>query len=72
MPDTLSARARKAALTRHRNGDDPALVDAARDLAAANIGSYIKRVVDAAPPLTAQQRDKLALLLRGSDSGPGA
>ncbi len=29
-----------------------------------HLDSYIKRMVDAAPPLTAEQRDKLALLLR--------
>ncbi len=27
---------------------------------------YVRRVVEAAPPLTAEQRDRLALLLRGS------
>jgi len=27
--------------------------------------AYIKHVVDLAPPLTAQQRDRLAVLLRG-------
>jgi hypothetical protein len=27
---------------------------------------HIRRVVEAAPPLTAEQRDRLALLLRGS------
>lgn len=38
----------------------------ARDLAAARIQDYIKRVVDAAPPLTSEQRDRLAGLLRGA------
>ena len=27
---------------------------------------HVRRVVEAAPPLTAEQRDRLALLLRGS------
>jgi hypothetical protein len=31
---------------------------------------HIRRVVDAAPPLTAEQREKLALLLRGSRVSP--
>lgn len=29
---------------------------------------YIKKLVDAAPPLTPEQRDRLALLLRGGDA----
>jgi hypothetical protein len=33
------------------------------------LAEYIKRVVDSAPPLTAEQRDKLALLLRPSTAG---
>ncbi len=37
-----------------------------RDLAAARIAGYIKVTVDAAPPLTADQRDRLAALLRGN------
>jgi hypothetical protein len=66
------ARARVAALSRSRATDDPDFVDAHRDLAAANIAAYIKRTVDAAPPLTAEQRDRLALLLRGSAGAGGA
>ncbi len=34
----------------------------------AKLADYIKRTVDAAPPLTNAQRDRLALLLRGGDS----
>jgi hypothetical protein len=33
-------------------------------LKAERLEDYIARVVDAAPPLTAEQRDRLALLLR--------
>lgn len=40
--------------------------EARRELAEANIAAYITRVVAAAPPLTAEQGDRLALLLRGS------
>jgi len=63
-PAVATARARKAALTRHHPGDTDALAGASRDLAAANLADYIKRTVDAAPPLTAEQRDRLALMLR--------
>lgn len=37
----------------------------AREYAAARLADYIKRTVQQAPPLTAEQRDRLALLLRG-------
>ena len=53
-----------ASLSRYHPGS-PELTDARRDLAAANLAAYIRRTVDAAPPLTNEQRDRLALLLRG-------
>jgi hypothetical protein len=54
-------------------GAPPEQVDAARaDLATANISAYIRRVIDAAPPLTAEQRDRLATLLRPDGGGPCA
>ena len=31
----------------------------------AGLDAYVARLVDAAPPLTSEQRDKLALILRG-------
>ena len=58
-------RARVAALTRSRPENDPDLLDARRELRAARLEDYIRRTVDAAPPLTDDQRDRLALLLRG-------
>ncbi len=42
----------------------PALVEARRDLAAAKLEAYIQRVVDEAPELTAEQKSRLALLLK--------
>ncbi len=64
------ARARLAALTRHNPHGDH--TDARRDLAAANIAAYVRKVVDAAPPLTDEQRDRLTLLLRGPSNTGGA
>lgn len=62
------ARGRLAAAVRH-HGDDIAAVDTARrTLRAANLEDHIRRTVAAAPPLTADQRDRLALLLRGGGS----
>lgn len=56
-------RARVASLTRSRTADDPELVNARRNLKAERLADYILKTVDAAPPLTAAQRDRLALLL---------
>ena len=58
-------RARVASLSRSRASDDPDLTEARRDLAAARLAEHITRVVDAAPPLSVEQRDRLANLLRG-------
>ena len=41
-------------------------------LASHSVDANIRRLVDAAPPLTAEQRDKLALLLRGPSSDTAA
>jgi len=46
--------------------DSPNKDDLAREYAAARIAAYVERTVSSAPPLTTEQRDKLALLLRGS------
>ena len=59
-----SERARVASLSRSRTADDPALLDARRDLRAARAEEYVRQLVDSAPPLTSEQRDRLAVLLR--------
>lgn len=56
-------RARVAALSRSRSSDDPELVDAHRNLRAERLADYITRTVDKAPPLSSEQRNKLAALL---------
>lgn len=58
-------RARYAALTRHRSADDPDVEAARRDFTAAHLSDYITKTVAAGGPLTAAQRDQLAVLLRG-------
>jgi hypothetical protein len=45
--------------------DSPEVLDARRALNAAKIEKAIRELVDAWPPLTADQRHKLASLLRG-------
>lgn len=58
-------RARVAALSRDRSPDDPELLDARRNMRAERLAQHIKQLVDEAPPLTLDQRDRLARLLRG-------
>lgn len=58
-------RARVASLSRSRTDDDPDLERARRDLRAARLEEYIRRTVDAAPPLSVEQKDRLAALLTG-------
>lgn len=62
-------RNRVAILTRHHPDSAELIADARRELAAAKLEDYIRRVVDGAPPLTPGQRDRLAILLRGGLSG---
>lgn len=58
------ARSRVGVAARRR---DPAAIEAARrDLAEAKLAAYIRRVVDDAPDLGPEVRDRLALLLRGT------
>ena len=46
-----------------RRRDPEAVENARRDLAAAKLEAHIRQVVDAAPPLSASQRERLAVLL---------
>lgn len=62
-------RARVASLSRSRTPDDPELLDARRNLRAERLALHIATVVAEAPPLTAEQRDRLAVLLRGGGQG---
>ena len=64
MSETLALRGRVASLSRSRPATDPDLVNARRDLAAAKLDAYIQKVVAEAPPLTDEQRDRIAALLR--------
>lgn len=59
----LAERGKLAAVTRHHGPDHPAVTEARRDLRAARAEEYIRKLVDEAPPLTAEQRAALAALL---------
>lgn len=65
-------RAKVAALKRHRHDpNDPDVTDAVRDLAAARLEDYVRGVVDTFPPLTDDQRNRIAALLRPVESSGG-
>jgi hypothetical protein len=70
-PATRATIARIAAHARWRNAPD-AVVQERRELDVRRVEDYIRRLVDAAPPLTPEQRDRLSTLLRpgGSLGGP--
>ena len=59
-------RARIAALSRDRKPDDPELLDAGRDLAYERLAENVRKVVDAAPPATADQLARIAAILAGT------
>lgn len=62
-------RGRVAGLSRDRAPDDPELVDARRDLAATVLEARVRRALDADPPLSAEQRNRIADLLLQSTAG---
>ena len=57
-------RAKVASWSRTRPADDPELLAARRDLKAAKLEEYVAKVVATAPPLTDEQANKIASLLR--------
>lgn len=68
MPITSEAahlRGRIAGLSRDRSPDDPELLDARRNLRATMLRDHVQKVLAEAPPLTQEQRDRVAALLRG-------
>jgi hypothetical protein len=72
-PDpVLSQRGRRNVLVRHYGADDPRTVEAERDLKAAGLEQHIREIIDTAPPITEEQRSRLALLLRGPSSDTAA
>ncbi|MFC5140323.1 hypothetical protein ACFPK1_18935 [Actinomycetospora rhizophila] len=58
-PRKLAARAGAAAKHKHPDADE-----LRSELAAERIAAYVEKVLASAPPLTNDQRDRLAVLLR--------
>ncbi|GAA3667102.1 hypothetical protein FB459_1265 [Yimella lutea] len=65
MAASTHYRAKVAALSRGRTPDDVELIEARRSYRAEKLAEHIAKVVAEAPPLTPEQRDRLAVLLRG-------
>lgn len=59
-----AARARLAKSTQATGPDSIETVDARRDFAAARLDDYIRDTLAKAPPLSGEQRDRLAELLK--------
>ena len=75
MPETQLLAQLRAGIARaerdsRRTGDTSPTVDARREYAVAKIEDYVRRTVDAAPPLTDDQRHKLAQLLAAASRTP--
>jgi hypothetical protein len=66
-PVTRATIARIAAHSRWRNTPD-AVAHERRELDVRRVEDHIRRLVEAAPPLTLEQRDRLFVLLKGSQS----
>jgi hypothetical protein len=56
--------ASRVAGVHRRDPNSPRLPGLRRDLRAAELEEHVQRIVDAFPPLTDEQRDRLAALLR--------
>jgi hypothetical protein len=63
MAGIMEERARVAALTRSRDPGDPELVEARQNLRAAVLAQHIEHLANEMPALTADQRDRLVVLL---------
>jgi hypothetical protein len=64
--EVTHARALIAAHARHDGPDDSRTVESKRLLKAAKAERFVRQLVDSAPPLTPEQRDRLAAILRSA------
>ena len=62
-PEVSHRRAQVAASKRHHGADDPRSIEAVRELREAMASEAIQKIVSATPPLSAEQRSRLAVLL---------
>jgi hypothetical protein len=62
-PKVAHLRSKVGATRRHYGADDPRSVEAVRELREAMAGEAIQKIVSAAPPLSIEQKARLAILL---------
>jgi|HubBroStandDraft_4_1064222.scaffolds.fasta_scaffold2447507_1 hypothetical protein len=62
-PERRHLSAAVAAQARHSGPDHPRVLELRDELAAEGLAEHIRRVVSSDPPLSAAQRERLALLL---------
>jgi len=62
-PSTRRLQGAYAATVRHHPDADS--TELRRELAASRLADHVRRIVAEAPPLTPEQRDRIAALLRG-------
>ena len=66
-----SAAGRVSVLTRHHGPDHPAVAEARAELREARLAEEIAREAETDPPLTIEQRSRLAILLLRSTAKAG-
>lgn len=71
-PEHRSRRARAAALSRHHKADPEAAAPERARLKADAAARYVQQLVDDWPPLSTQQRARLAVLLLADRTGDDA
>jgi hypothetical protein len=64
--EQVRIRGKLGATIKHRPSDKAAADELRLQLKESRLAEYIAKVVNEAPPLTPEQRDKLATLLRGA------
>lgn len=64
-PEQLKLRSQIAGTVKNNPNNKSKADDLRRQLRESRLAEHIRKTVDAAPPLTADQRDRLALILRG-------
>ena len=65
-PEQARIRGELGATKRHHPDNQQKITELTLELKASTLASHIEQLVSTWPPLSAEQRDKLALLLRGN------
>jgi hypothetical protein len=74
LPEAHSLKQMRTDIARasKRTGNPTSAASKRRDYAAAKLEDYIRRVVETAPPLTQDQRSRIAALVQGGGSNAAA